>query len=537
MTDVTDSHDDLTIEIDRLDALLPCRRFHIQFKVAAESTLSLTTEFLLRLLRHTDDLTDQDIAEFFGFNEREVAYVLEGAEGFINRKRDRISLNAAGDQRFDLDPSRPRLINVAEREILQGFELISFNPVKVERISSFARGLPELPIVDAEAIENSDQKVKEAFRRRFSDIKAMRAWRNETDETLYSIDSLTGSDRRDVIVPISVRLPENGGEVVPNLEGWTSGPSSQDTLDIVSACATLLQASAVPKVPETAPAYDLMVDCMQGQLASFRTPAGFDRRAFFDRVKGRKGVFRKERLTLPVIGSLCAEENQRRLREAIRLAGQFYRKAKEGPDLLLWWKPDLPHWGCSSHLPVTVELLQAGFVRQGDLNKTANNKADAKSTGPGIQSIGPGVVDEPEDDERLLKPVLFTRYRPRLARQFGEVFEAILTHDGPSTIQPTFELLLVPSRLVAILVHAPMSGNGYPIPMGAISVDPAVVERAHGLMQRLLTNRLTVARPEGDRSTDWAAIVRDAVGVTQEPGTLDDIEDEEMRQGEGARET
>lgn len=75
------------------DLLLPCRSFTIAHKVAELGRASLTTEFLLRLLHSIDGMTEEDVATFFDFNPREMAFLLNEAEtfGYVLRRGGRIS--------------------------------------------------------------------------------------------------------------------------------------------------------------------------------------------------------------------------------------------------------------------------------------------------------------------------------------------------------------------------------------------------------------------------------------------------------------
>src|SRR5215470_9097138 len=84
--------DDRLIELAVYDVLLPCRMFQIDHKVAVLGRTSLTTEFLLRLVKAVPGISEQDAAAFFGFNQRESAFVVAEAEmpGFVERTDGRL---------------------------------------------------------------------------------------------------------------------------------------------------------------------------------------------------------------------------------------------------------------------------------------------------------------------------------------------------------------------------------------------------------------------------------------------------------------
>jgi hypothetical protein len=161
-----------TFEIDSLDLKLPCRVFDISYQVADASTFSLTTEFLLRLLKAVNELTEAEVATFFGFSPGEAAHVIGTAErkGYVLRGRGRVRLTEAGDALFDKAQDTPALYEVQRKSGHFSFDLVSFCPIRREHLSEFARKLPELPIPSPELAANASKEVTEAFRKHFREI-------------------------------------------------------------------------------------------------------------------------------------------------------------------------------------------------------------------------------------------------------------------------------------------------------------------------------------------------------------------------------
>ena len=62
-----DPEDDRSIELAVYDVLLPCRNFLIDHKVAVLGRTSLTTEFLLRLIKAVPGISEENAAAFFGW--------------------------------------------------------------------------------------------------------------------------------------------------------------------------------------------------------------------------------------------------------------------------------------------------------------------------------------------------------------------------------------------------------------------------------------------------------------------------------------
>src|SRR5258708_39338989 len=96
---LVDPEDDRPIELAIYDVLLPCRNFLIDHKVAVLGRTSLTTEFLLRLVKAVPGISEQNAAAFFGFNVRETSFVLAEAEAprSIERRDGQLCLAMVGD--------------------------------------------------------------------------------------------------------------------------------------------------------------------------------------------------------------------------------------------------------------------------------------------------------------------------------------------------------------------------------------------------------------------------------------------------------
>jgi hypothetical protein len=156
--------DDRPIELAVYDVLLPCRNFLIDHKVAVLGRTSLTTEFLLRLVKAVPGISEKDAAAFFGFNVRETSFVLAEAEapGYVERRDGRLWLTVAGDGLFRDGSSEPEIFAVEPRRREVGFDLISLAPQHPRFLTEFELGLPELAILDEEAAGPQ----RPAFRRR-----------------------------------------------------------------------------------------------------------------------------------------------------------------------------------------------------------------------------------------------------------------------------------------------------------------------------------------------------------------------------------
>jgi hypothetical protein len=94
--------DDRPFELAVYDVLLPCRQFVVTHKVAELGRVSMTAEFLLRLLRSVDGMDETDFGTFFGFDSLERSYVIREAEesGYVARKNGQLWLTMTGRSLF-----------------------------------------------------------------------------------------------------------------------------------------------------------------------------------------------------------------------------------------------------------------------------------------------------------------------------------------------------------------------------------------------------------------------------------------------------
>ena len=207
---LVDPEDDRYIELAVYDVLLPCRKFLIDHKVAVLGRTSLTTEFLLRLVKAVPGISEGDAAAFFGFNVRETSFVLAEAEtpGYVERRDGRLWLTAPGDGLFRDGSSEPEIFVVEPKRREVGFDLISIAPERPRFLTEFELGLPELAILDDEAAGSAAAKVPQAFRRFFAEIADRRERNKGEKKDLYSVDPVTPKNRFLSTVRIVVRAQD-----------------------------------------------------------------------------------------------------------------------------------------------------------------------------------------------------------------------------------------------------------------------------------------------------------------------------------------
>ena len=441
------------IDIDVIDALLPCRKFAISFKVAELGKLSLASEFLLRLIYSVDGIPENEASGYFGFSDSEIAFVVDDLAvlSYVERRDGALWITSAGRELFRGGSDVPELYEVERRRERHGFDLISFAPAESEGLSSFEAALPELQLSPGRA-SRASREIPAAFQKHFDSL-VRRVSETPLRQSLYAVDAVTPLSRFAVPVRIAVRaqaaLP---GLVEPDVSSRWSGYELDDRTDVVDAAAMLLRASRVGAGSFDDLAFDRLVRVAPETITEFSKGGIVRRDLLYREALRRAGDLRSDRQTALFCGSLFTDRNLARLNRALDYAGQ--RDSLKAASVWFWHAPAVPFWGATRRLPQVIELVSDGMPGNG-------------TTRP-IDAIGI-VHDRPQ------------RYLER-------AFDNCLASRSREMRLGPVEILLIPHRVAAVVVHAPGSGSteGYPLPLGILSFDEDVVRRATGLLRELV---------------------------------------------------
>lgn len=444
---------DVRVPVGIFDVQLPARHFLVHHKVAEVGDVSLTTEFLLRLLHSADGLPEETAAHFFGFNADEMAYVLRDAEerAYISRSNGRIWLTDAGGALFR-EGDKPQIFDVVKKVERVGLDLLSLAPCERDAQSDFERALPELGIRNQELAANASRHVPEAFRRFYGEISSKRD-RDPAEQlkrTLYSVDEVLAGDRFSAIVPFvamaSIRRP---AEPEPMLEKWRTGHELGDRDQVVHSVAEYLEGLRTARRPEDSNAFDVLTSFAPDYLKDYINRSGFAALRYFKEVAGRAGELRSNRPTVGIAGALYQPENIERLMTAID-----YTKDRELPndEVFVWVVPNQIGWGASRSFLDLIEKL--------------------KSEGRPVDATGSRM-------ERV--PVVNVDGKPH--RRFAKALAATYCRPSNGSIPASLEILVVPGRVAAAVVHAPLTeAVGYPVPLGVLTFDPTIVRRVEAYL-------------------------------------------------------
>ncbi len=465
------------------DLQLPCRRFDIEHKVAVVGGVSLTAEFLLRLLKSADGIEEAVAAKFFGFDRRDMAFVLAEVEdlGYVDRREGRLWLSFAGMSLFQPGSDEPQIFQVEARRESVGFDLLSIAPEQPRPLDDFDLRLPELHLLQPEVASRAANRVPDAFRRFYSEIASRRDRQAGDRRTLYSIDAVSPGDRFSSLVRVAVRstgLRPWIGE--PDLGDWRIETEQEDRTEVLDAASAFIDELSVDQRSDDREAYDVLASLAPDFFKEFIRRDGLAIDRYYREAFTRVGEVRADRPTIPLVGSILNRENIRKVTEVLA----YGLRPPHRSSVLLWAAPMMPAWGATRLLPELLRQLK------GQMKESPGSE--------GIDAIAAvGLITGKA-----------THYVER-------AFDHVATCNTPQ-FPRTLELLVIPNVMAAAAVHAPIgAGRGFPTPLGFMSYDPIVIRRAQDHMAecaepflrgRFYRDRI-MAELAGDREADEADVV------------------------------
>ena len=254
--------DDRPFELAVYDVLLPCRQFAVTHKVAELGRVSMTAEFLLRLLRSVDGMDETDFGTFFGFDSLERSFVIREAEesGYVTRKNGRLWLTMTGRGLFRDGADEPQIYDVDTKTVTAGFDLLSIAPAEREPLSRFELKLPELKVEDVGKLSSARKLVPAAFHRFYGEFRSRFGGAAAAKKrSLYSVDHVGPADRFSSLVRIVARSRVGRpGFPEPDLSEWKTGYELDDRSPVVERSAAFLEDLKTSRRPDDAGAYGLL---------------------------------------------------------------------------------------------------------------------------------------------------------------------------------------------------------------------------------------------------------------------------------------
>ncbi|KQN24031.1 hypothetical protein ASF00_17670 [Sphingomonas sp. Leaf34] len=451
-TGLVEESDDAPLQLAVHDFTLPCRRFLVEHKVAEVGRVSVTAEFLLRLLKITGGIGEDEAAAFFGYDRREMAFVLSEVEqnDFVERFNGRLALTTTGHQLFGPGQDEPAIFEVEQRAVKVGLDLISLAPQERASLTSFEIRLPELPVTDAKLVAGAAEQVPTAFRRYYGELVPRNEPTITARRSLYSIDTVTPKERYSAVVRVGVvssGLRPSQGEV--DLTDWRPDYELSDREPITIAASRMLEKLTVSARADDHEAYDALVTLAPEFLKEYVRRDGLSIERYYRHCYVSRGDVRADRPTVPIIGSLFTQENARRL---VDVVGYGLRKMKRPVGAMFWVAPITPMWGGTT---ILSELLERTLRRIDSENQNLLKRQPIRS-------------------------VLLSTTRPE--RWTEEAFSWSCIAEG-RVLPGGLELVVAPGAFAAALVHAPIGiQSGLAVPLGFASFDEHVIARATAML-------------------------------------------------------
>jgi hypothetical protein len=448
---------DESFDVAVFDLLLPCRNFEVKHKVSESGRVSMTAEFLLRLLRASDGFDETDFEKFFGFNADERSFVLREAEesGYLERRNGRLWLTAIGRGLFKDGEEEPVIYEVEQRTVRAGFDLLSFAPSVVESFSKFDQWLPELKVIETARVAAARDTVRDRFRRFYGEFSAKMRNDPQKRRFLYSVDHVEPGNRFSNVVRVvaksRLRQPST---IEPDLSDWKVGYEIEDRGEVVESCATFLAGLSRDRHPGDAIGLNLLSEVAPEFMASFTRGGEISPGLLL-----RRGLVTKTNAEIPsaptytdvVAGSLFTNANFRKVMDTLRNAADL-RKAR--PQSCVWLVPQISAWGTTRALPVMLDQITDRL----------------------------GVDDQRSSDDEPPRSIALVAGRP--PNHLREAFDLVVSGHDVAAIPPGLEIMLVPGLIAAICIHVPVeAARAFPVPVGILTFDDQVIERIQSLLQ------------------------------------------------------
>jgi hypothetical protein len=447
---IDDTRTDI-VHVDFLELRLPCRSYRISYKVAEASDFSLTTEFLLRLLRLTNGMHEDQVAEFFGFSSEETRFVVDHVQslGFASRRNGRVHLTESGHALF-VGGEEPALFEVHSKQELFDFDLISFAPAdRRSSLSPLEYELPELTLAASSEVGKASTQIVRSFKRFFQEFRSRRGGNSAEKHALYTVDDVKAERRYSTLVPITVSVGvDNPSTPEADLLSWRTGVELEDRSEIIQTCAAFIR-SVRARSDHVGEVIDRIIAVAPDQLLRFTKGGSFNSEMFFRATARQAGELRSDRPTVRTVGSLWTEENKSRFALALRYA---HERSAVAPPILICIRPSVPHWGMTMRLVDTLAAVQKVF-------------------------------SSPENSNKIKAIMVTDGTAPKALEKVFNAILPVFLHGKLSAL----EVFLIPNHLAFVSVRTPLgSEQGYPIPLGVISFDLEVVKRVHGIVSELL---------------------------------------------------
>jgi hypothetical protein len=446
-------------EFNRVTFGLPVETFRVSAHIALDERLPVVTEFVLRLLRICGHTSLVDLRDYFGFNDSETLSLIDSLsrQGLIALHDEVVRLTPFAIERLDeAGGDHPRFSKVELKQDTVTFDLRSFTPLRTHRGSLPSDNIIKLD-AEEEALGNSLDRAKNAYRQRYPEIASMRDDLREQFYGVYAIEDIESKRRSYVPVPVTFSLDADG-QVIRNLDEAFELVASQELLHFFNEQIT---ASIPRRLSLKNLGLEEFIDTFNVQvMRRYLVGKKFDLSGYLNDVHFRKSVKFPKGMT-PMFGNLYLAENRERIVTRLNDRRAGHRRHGKLLTSLAWLVPDYDLWGRGDSFASTVSAFTAALREKGSADDLY------------MFSIA----------EHGTEAAVTNRFRVNGLREL-HFFRSQSGDD--LTMNRRLEIVLYPTAFVAVLFHASMPGaTGLWIPVGFISTLPKHLEVAHKLLCRV----------------------------------------------------
>lgn len=484
--------------LDVVDVRIPCRRFAIKYKVAEVGKVSLTSEFLLRLVHSVEGVAETDAASFFGFTHHEMSYVINDLVnlGYLDRRDGGLWLSIAGRELFPPHSDIPEIYDVEQRSEEHVFDVIALAPVRARSLTPFELALPEVPVAPSK-VSDLSKLMEASFKKHFNEV-GQRGSDANVRQSLYSVDDVVSVSRLSTTATVTIVGKRNiPGAVEPDLSKEWSPYQLDDRVEIVEATARLIGSWYVKASERDDGLFEALATVAPDMMAEFQRSGSIRRTTLYREAARRAGYLRSNQRTVLILGSLFTDANFERVLRALRYSSkdasvpdeevggsddedisqdgalEETESSSEAPKTELvipffWHVPHLPIWGATKRLPRALEILSNRVTAGG-------HQANAVCVS--------------------LTPPSFLLQR---------AFNHIISSNARPKELTRLEIFLVPGKVAAVIAHAPVDEESYPVPLGILSFDEAVITSTTHMLQDLIFEPITVLQSSAPADIEGA---------------------------------
>lgn len=450
-------------EFNRVTFGLPVETFRVDAYIALEERLPVVTEFVLRLLRICGSVNLTAFRNYFGFSNSEALAVIDSLvrQGLLEVFDEEVQLSRFAIERFEESGGdHPRFSKVELRSDTVTFDLISFTPLRPQAGESPTDNLLKLETSD-EAIGESTERARMAYRQRFPEVAALRGDLRERSFGVYSVEDIESKRRTYIPIPVSFAL-DSDGQVQRQIDQTFERAAPPELVQFLNQQVT----AAIPRtialgssdLEEFIDTFDLPL------LRQYLQGKKFDLSRYLTEVHLTRAV-RYPVGVEAVFGNLYLQENRERI--VARMKDRRHGRRRHGPLLtsLAWLAPDDLLWGRGDAFGQTVAELLTQL------------RADR-----GADNLHVLTYAEPGQEQAVLG-----RFRVQGLTELH--FSRPLPPDG-MLMGGRLELVLYPTGFMAAVIHLPSPGNpGLLMPIGILSATPKHLDLAQKLMRKAMGGR------------------------------------------------